>query len=120
VAVPLLTLAQDLETGDLAAGPLGLRMAVGAEAVAVLATNALRQRPGDDPVQPWRGIPYETLLGRAPSTTAIEGLLRRRLGEVSRVTTVASLRATVDGEVVRIEVVARTGEVEASFSAAVT
>lgn len=117
--MPLLTLAQDIETGDLAVGPRGLLMAEGADAVVVLATNALRQQPGDDPVEPWRGIPYNELLGKRPSPAAIEGLLRRKLGEVPR-STVISVRAEIHGESVDVDAVLRTTEGQVVVSATVT
>lgn len=118
--MPLVTLAQDIETGDLAAGPEGLRLAVGADAYIVLATNALRERPGDDPVEPWRGIPHDTLLGKRPTPVALAGLYARRLASVPGTRAVVSVRAEVQGETVRVDAVIRTTEGDAAVSAVIT
>lgn len=116
----LISLAQDLETGDLAVDARGLRLAHGADAVIVALSNALRQRPYDDPAAPAVGIPYETILGKRPSTTALEGLIARRVAEVRSVRSVVRCTATVSGATITVALTVRTdeGEVTATLSVA--
>jgi len=114
------TLAQDLETGDLAYDERGLRLAVGVDAVVVLLSNALRQQPYDDVRNPSKGIPYPTLLGKRPSLPALEGLLRKRAAEVAAVTTVKACKVTREGERLVTALTVRTDEGEVSTDFEVT
>lgn len=116
----LVALAQDIETGDLAADARGIRLALGAEAVVVLVSNRLRQQPGDDPRAPSDGLPLKSLLGKYPSPVALARLAQQRASEASAVDSVPSCRAAVDGDALVVEVRVRTSEglVDASFEVA--
>lgn len=116
----LVSLAQDTDTGDLAVDARGIRLAFGADAVVVAVTNAIRQRPYDDPADPSVGIPYETILGKRPSTTALEGLIARRVAEVRSVRSVVRCTATVNGATIHVELVLRTDEGEVTTALIVT
>lgn len=112
----LVSLAQDTETGDLAVDARGIRLAFGADAAVVAVTNAIRQRPYDDPADPSVGIPYETILGKRPSVTALEGLIARRAAECSSILGVVRCKATVTGETIAVDLVVNTSEGEAQAS----
>lgn len=114
------TLAQDLETGDLAFDERGIRLAYGADAVVVLLSNALRQRPGDDILRPSRGIPLETILGKNPSPAALDGLFRRRAAEVRVVKSVVYCKTTRDDETLSTDLRVRTDEGEVSAEVTVS
>ena len=87
---PLTVLAQDLETGDLAADARGLRLATGADAVVVLVGNSLREVPGDNRMIPTRGIDWPDLLRKGASAVGIRTAIVRQVSGVSGVTRVAS------------------------------
>lgn len=85
MAQPLTTLAQNLEDGDLFADAAGLRLAVGVDAVVVLVSNAIRQQPGEDRMQPTRGTDWPGLMGKGASPVAVRTAIARQVGGVSGV-----------------------------------
>lgn len=86
----MVVLAQDLETGDLAADESGLVLAYGADAVVVLVTNNLRQQPGEDRRLPTRGLPIRMLLGKGATPSGIRNAIVRQVSTVSGVERVIS------------------------------
>lgn len=115
-AAVLTTLAQDLETGDLSFNAKGLRLATGADAVVVLATNNLRQRPGEDRLRPERGVMWPELLGRGASATAIRGAIVRSVSTVSGVERVIDCQVTTGKTTVDAKLVLGTAEGPAEAS----
>jgi len=114
--VALTTLAQDLETGDLATDARGIGLAFGADAVVVLVSNACRQQPGDDKRLPARGIPLETLLGKGASEAAIRSLFVRKAAQVSDVTAVPACTSKTSGDAVTLDMQVETDELSVSTS----
>ena len=78
------TLAQTEDGGLLWENPAGRGLVVveGAEAAAVLFTNAMRQQPNDDPTQPARGIPYGQLLQHGVGPSQVRNALLRQARRV--------------------------------------
>jgi len=61
----------------------GLRVVEGAEAAAVLYTNAMREQPKDNPMIPTRGIPYGLLLHNGVGPSQLRNALLRQARRVS-------------------------------------
>ncbi len=94
---PITVLAQALDTGDLFADESGLKLVYGAEAVGtVLIPNCLRQRRGEDRMQPTRGIDWSDLLGKGASPIGIRTVIVRQVATVSGVTRVVSCEVGAD------------------------
>lgn len=121
----LVTLAQHLNSdpakgyiaGDLVADARGIKLAFGADAAVVLISNACRQEPGEDLLQPARGIPRAMLLGKGASLEALRDVYVRKIAATSTVTSVPSCTATREGDAIRltIEVETTEGRVSAAF-----
>lgn len=111
----LSTLAQD-ENGDLLVTAKGPRMVYGAEAVAVLAVNNLRQQPGEDFLLPLRGHDYPNLLGKGANATAIRSDIADAMGTVSGVEQVLSCAVTIVKQNVNVDLSIRTEEAQTEFS----